>query len=297
MAEADDLYAREPARPATSALGSTSLVVTTIVLMSAVGSFGLVRVLSPKLRTPSTVAEPVSMTTAAAATHGVDARRELERPTTGGRLSIVTDPAGAQVEIDGRRHGVSPVVIDGLAAAEHRITVLSNSGVAERTVVVSNDVVTEVVFSLPKSTAAPLAGAPIAGWVSIKSPFPVEMLEHDEVVGASGATKIMLGAGTHDVLMRNEALGFEETRKVIVTAGKVTDFEIDPPRTTVNMNALPWADVSIDGKPVGQTPLSSVAVAIGTHEVVFRHPQLGERAVQFVVTARGPNRVAVDFTK
>jgi hypothetical protein len=36
---------------------------------------------------------------------------------------------------------------------------------------------------------------------------------------------------------------------------------------------------------------------VGTHEITFRHPQLGERTQTVVVTAKGVNRVAVDLTR
>jgi len=38
-------------------------------------------------------------------------------------------------------------------------------------------------------------------------------------------------------------------------------------------------------------------VPIGTHQVLFRHPQLGERRESVVVNVKGPNRVAADFSK
>jgi len=291
MAPADD--DRPGLVPRISALGSTSLMMTAIVLVSAVASFGAVRAWFPKAQAapekPAT-ARPAT-TDAAHVARGFDLPREIETPTTGGRLSIVTDPAGARVEVDGRPRGVSPVVIDGLAAAEHLITVVSDSGSAQRTTAVSNNVMTEVVFSLPRPTA------PVAGWVAVASPFPVEMLEHDEVVGTSGAAKIMLAAGTHEVLLRNESLGFQAARTITVAPGRVTPVAINPPKGLLNVNARPWADVLIDGEMAGQTPLSNVSLAVGPHQVTFRHPQLGERTERIVVTVQGVNRVAIDFNK
>jgi hypothetical protein len=264
-----------------------------IVLMSAVGSFAAVRVWFPKKATSPEATAAIGTTSAATppVQQVIDVRREIEKPATAGRLLIVTDPAGARVAVDGRPRGVSPVVIDGLAATEHHISVVSDTGVAERTIAVANDVMTEVVFSLPRPTA------PLAGWLAIKSPFPVEMLEHDEVVGVSGAPKTMLAAGTHQVVLRNQALGFEASRTIVVVAGQVTAVGIDPPKALLNANARPWADVLVDGEMVGQTPLGSLPVAIGPHQVVFRNPQFGERTEQVIVTARGVNRVAVDFNK
>jgi hypothetical protein len=40
-----------------------------------------------------------------------------------------------------------------------------------------------------------------------------------------------------------------------------------------------------------------VVVAVGTHQVVFRHPQLGEQRQSVDVKVTGPNRIAVDLTK
>jgi len=293
MAPADD-DEPEPVRswPGFSAFGSTSLLMAAIVLVSAVASFGAVRALFPKNRTaPAVPATARPSTEPASVARGFEPPRAIETPKAGGRLSIVTDPAGARVEVDGKPRGTSPVVIDGLTAAEHLIAVVSDSGAAQRTIAVSNDVMTEVVFSLPRSTA------PLAGWVAVASPFPVEMLEHDEVIGTAGAAKIMLAAGKHEVLLRNETIGFEARRTINVTPGQVTSLAIDPPKGVVNINARPWADVLIDGAMVGQTPLSNISLTAGPHQVTFRHPQLGERTERITVTAQGVNRVAVDLNK
>jgi hypothetical protein len=207
------------------------------------------------------------------------------------RLSIVTDPPGAQVSVDGRPRGVSPMLIEDLAAAEYRITVTSSTGSAERRITLEPRTAKEVVFSLPRSSA------PLAGWVSVVSPFQVDVLEHDVVIGTSGITKVMLPAGRHDVVLRNERVGYEARRSVDVVAGSVATIDVVPPKASLNVNARPWADVVIDGALVGQTPLGNVTIPVGTHEITFRHPQLGERTQTVVITAAGVNRVAVDLTK
>lgn len=35
----------------------------------------------------------------------------------------------------------------------------------------------------------------------------------------------------------------------------------------------PWADVTVDGRVVGQTPLEAIALAPGSHSVILTHPQ------------------------
>jgi PEGA domain len=293
MASADDRPGSvSPTRGATSAFGWTSLLMAAIVLVSALGSFGAVRAWFPRVRAASAPPSTVSPTNDEAAPgRDVELPRNVAPPSAAGRLSIVTDPTGARVEVDGRPQGMSPVVIEGLAASEHRIAVTSESGSAERTITVANGVMTEVVFSLPRSTA------PIAGWVAVASPFPVDVVEHNEVVGTSGTAKIMLAAGKHDVVLRNQSLGYETPSTITVAPGRIVSLEVDPPKGLLNVNARPWADVLIDGETVGQTPLSNLVLPIGSHQITFRHPQLGERTEQIVVTTRGVNRVAVDLNK
>jgi serine/threonine-protein kinase len=69
------------------------------------------------------------------------------------------------------------------------------------------------------------------------------------------------------------------------------------PKGTLSINALPWADVTLDGQPMGQTPLGNLSVTIGNHEVVWKHPQLGERRQTVKVTAGAPVRAGMDLTK
>jgi hypothetical protein len=116
-------------------------------------------------------------------------------------------------------------------------------------------------------------------------------------VGTSGSSRIMMQGGRHEITLVNQGLGFNETRKIDVIPGKATSIAVHPPKVDLSANARPWAEVSIDGKPVGQTPIAHISVPLGPHEVVFEHPQLGTRKTTVVVTAKGPNRVSVDLSK
>jgi hypothetical protein len=56
-------------------------------------------------------------------------------------------------------------------------------------------------------------------------------------------------------------------------------------------------DRAADGRAIGTTPNTNVAVPIGPHEVVFRNPDLGERHQTVNVTTKTPSRLTVDLTK
>src|SRR5262249_48814217 len=135
------------------------------------------------------------------------------------------------------------------------------------------------------------------GWRSVASPCAVQIFEGNDLVGTSGTARIMLPAGRHDFRLVNLGIGYEETRRVEVAAGKLAAVKVEPPKATLSANAKPWADVIIDGTSVGQTPLANLSLPVGTHQVVFRHPQLGERRQTVIVTAKGPNRISADMTK
>jgi hypothetical protein len=217
--------------------------------------------------------------------------RPAEPTATVGRVSIVTDPPGARVSIDGKVQGVSPLTIDDLAPTTHKISASNGAGSAERMVPVQAGSTASVMFSLPK-----VAG-PVGGWLSITAPFDVEVAEGGDVIGTGSTSRIMLAAGQHDVTLSNRRLGYQSGRTIDIAAGKTLALRVDAPKVAVNVNARPWADVTADGNSLGQTPIASVLLAVGTHEMTFRHPQFGERRQTVVVTGNGPNRIAVDLTK
>jgi hypothetical protein len=140
--------------------------------------------------------------------------------------------------------------------------------------------------------------APAAfGWVSISSPVVMQILEDDRRLGTTETDRIVMPAGKHTLKIVNTRLGYQRSQALQVPAGGAATLKIDVPDGVLNLNALPWAEVWIDGRRIGETPLGNVKLPIGDHEALFRHPQLGERRQNFVVTADGPTRVAVDLRK
>ena len=132
-------------------------------------------------------------------------------------------------------------------------------------------------------------------WLTVKSPVSVEIREGGRLIGTTESDRIMLAAGRHDLELSNETLGYTATKTINVPAGKVAPLTIDMPQGVVNLNAAPWAEVWIDGKRVGETPIGNLSVAIGSHEILFRHPQLGEKRQAVSVTLKAPVRLSVDM--
>jgi hypothetical protein len=72
---------------------------------------------------------------------------------------------------------------------------------------------------------------------------------------------------------------------------------VTPPNGSISINALPWANVWIDGNLVGETPLGNVSVPLGEHQIVFRHPELGERRETTIVRSDRPTRVSANLRR
>jgi len=134
---------------------------------------------------------------------------------------------------------------------------------------------------------------PGTGFLAITSPIEFEVFEHGRLIADSDRRRATLAAGPHDLVFVNDALGFRMTKRVNVTEARSTTIALDTLVRLVAINADPWADVEVDGHPVGQTPLGSVPIAVGVHDVVFRHPSLGEQRRVVRIPATGEVRVSV----
>jgi hypothetical protein len=211
-------------------------------------------------------------------------------PPTDTELRIRTEPLGAEVTVDGKYIGRSPVSVGDLTPGPHTVVLKLESGTA-----------TEQVLIEPGKAASlfvPLAQVPAgaaAGWISVPSPVEVQLFEDGRLLGTSSVDRIMLPAGRHDLDVVNEALGFRQRQTVRVTPGQVATIKIAWPNGSLAINAVPWAEAFVDGRSVGETPIGNVQVPIGTHEILFRHPQLGERTARVTVTTHETAKVGVDL--
>lgn len=213
-----------------------------------------------------------------------------EAPVTG-QLAVQSEPPGAKVLVDGTERGVAPLTIPDLTPGDHRVELQSDTASTKHTVTVQAGGTASLVVPIGAATAA----GPVSGWVSVKAPFTMEIREQGRLLGTSDAERLMLAAGRHELDLVNDALGFRASRVVVVGPGKVAPISLELPMGTVNLNAAPWAEVWIDGRRVGETPIGNLNVSIGPHEVVFKHPQFGEKRHAISVTVGTPVRLSVDM--
>jgi hypothetical protein len=105
----------------------------------------------------------------------------------------------------------------------------------------------------------------------------------------------MLMPGLHTLRLVNSALGFETTSAVTVRPGVLGTVAVQVPNGSLSVNAVPWAEVLLDGTAIGETPIANYAVAPGPHELVFRNPRFPEQRRTVLVSLTSPTHVGVDL--
>ena len=168
----------------------------------------------------------------------------------------------------------------------------------------------------PSAGPAPLqlAVAPDLSWVSVTSPYPegilggavtdatsgtirisspitLRVLSGSRVLGSVPGGDLKLPAGRHEIELVNAPLGYRSTQVIQVEAGQTLSLHVAPPHGWVTIDASPWAEVSIDGKAVGRTPLGPLPISLGEHQVAFQHPTGGGDRQRVTVKAGESTRV------
>ena len=144
----------------------------------------------------------------------------------------------------------------------------------------------------------PELSAPIplrSGGFRVTSPIELHVLDGERLLGSSRDGPIIAGAGRREFDFVNSVIGYRVRREVDVKPGQITAVSVTISNGRLNINATPWASVWIDGSPYGETPLGNLSIVPGEHEIVFRHPQLGERRERTLVRPDTTARVAVNL--
>jgi len=193
-----------------------------------------------------------------------------DAPATDQLLPVTPLSLRVEQEMPGLR------VLPAVAAADADVTIPDNS---------------------TSTTDLPAVIPPKSGGFRISSSIELHVLDGERVLGSSQDGPIMARAGRQEFEFVNSVIGYRVRRQVDVKAGQITSLSIVVPNGTLNINATPWAAVWIDGTAYGETPLGNLSIVPGEHEIVFRHPQLGERREKILVRPETPARVAISLQR
>jgi hypothetical protein len=227
------------------------------------------------------------------------ARGLFGRPAVA-RLVVQAQSNGVDVTIDGQRRGQTPLNIE-LTPGPHVLELRANE--SERTPAPAPAPAPAPVAAVPPPTPAPVVPAvqtpppaPSIGWLVVQSPLTLSVLRNGELIGNSDEGRLKLAPGHHEVELSNSAAGYREATTIQVIAGRETVLHPDLPQSTIDIQATPSAKIFIDGREVGDTPLLQLALTIGSHDILFRHPDFGDRHVTTFIRVGTPARASVDFS-
>ncbi|HVJ27388.1 MAG TPA: PEGA domain-containing protein, partial [Vicinamibacterales bacterium] len=201
--------------------------------------------------------------------------------TTTGGLVIESQPSGAKVTLDGKEVGVTPLTLEAIKPGRHQVVVTSGGALVQRSI------------RIEAGKQATLNIPVFSGWVAIYAPIRLEVSSGRRNLGSTEDGRIMLPPGKHELTLSSAEFGYSRTETVEIVPGEERVLNVQP-TGMVNLNASPWAEVWIDGKRAGETPLANLEVPLGTREFVFKHPQYGERKLTAIITKTN-SPLSVDF--
>ena len=163
------------------------------------------------------------------------------RADASAEIRITSEPAAAQVAIDGVIRGATPLVVPDLTPGSHAVSVRGVSGQVSRSIEVAAGRPQTLHVLLPASPARP-AGRADPGWISVAVPTALRVFEGGRFVGATGAGPIALSPGIHELEFVNEGLGLRLRQRVSVQSDT----------TTTVTPSLPRGSLAITRRAVGR---------------------------------------------
>jgi PEGA domain-containing protein len=213
-----------------------------------------------------------------------------------GQLRVTSDPPSATVAVDGRLRGRTPMLVTDLPTGQHEVVVTGPAGPVKKRIQVDADTTTLLSVPLARGARAP-APAAVGGWVAVRSPVELQVYEGERLLGTTSVDRLMLTTGTHTLRFVNQAAEVNVSRRITIEPGKTARVEVAVPTGILSVNASPWAAVSVDQREVGETPLGNIELPAGSHDVVFRHPDFGERRQRITLRAGVTTRLSVDMRR
>jgi hypothetical protein len=201
-----------------------------------------------------------------------------------GGLHVTSTPSGAQVLVDGKARGATPLTLADLNTGRHTVELKSDAGTVERTVVVAADKTAEVAESI------------FSGWLAVYSPFDLVITERGRPLRLDDRHQMLLAPGQHELRLANQSLGYEAVRQVELKPGEMTSLSVTPPPSKLTVTATEAAEVWLDAARVGDAPVYGWPVELGSHEIVVKRKAGGDRRYTVTMTVK-PVTLNVDFSK
>ena len=179
-----------------------------------------------------------------------------------GKLRVITNPYEANVILDGVMRGKSPLILKEIKSGWHDLRILKDgySIVTER-IEIKSKLTEEIKIDLKKLAALSINSNPFGASVEIDGKL-------------LGLTPIAVGAdeGSHEIVLSKNDY-YWETISLDLKAGEQRELKLDLRRYVgaVSIISNPAAaEVFIDGKIKGETPLKVLNIVTGSHLMEVR---------------------------
>ena len=218
-------------------------------------------------------------------------RSTIVRASEMGILRVESNPTGLPVLVDGLEQGRTPARLS-VSAGTHVLEVRGRNAPRVMPISVASGVENAQYIEFPD--------VPQTGQLRVDSdPAGATVMVDGVSRGTTPLTVADLTPGRREIVLQTAA--GSEPHTVNIQAGATSSLNVLAPRFrsvptadvvpgkvggvgiktlpagVVSLDASPWAEIWIDGRRIGETPLANVSVPAGEHEVVFRHSQLGDR--------------------
>jgi hypothetical protein len=174
--------------------------------------------------------------------------------------------------------------VTDLTPGTHTLVVETPLGAQEQDVVVQSGRVSQL-------------AVPTASWIKVTAPYELKVSESGRMLGTTGRNPVMVPPGRHSFEFGNQPLGLKLRQYVDAAPGQLVMVPLELPVGMMNLFADQAAEVYVDGQKVGETPLASLPVPLGSHEIVFRHAKYGEVRYTVSVTLAAPVNLNVTFRR
>lgn len=218
----------------------------------------------------------------------------LGAPATGSVAITAAGPGGAKVDglrvlVDGAvKCDSAPCKLANLSAGTHFVSAEAPGYATTAARAISVERGGDAALHIDLSPTAPLAAAaPAAAAKPEAQATPVAELKAEEA-----APRAQPAVAKADKSAKTDKAEKKDAKKDDAKKAVADDAA---GQGTLNINSIPVANVVLDGRPVGSTPLVGLKVSPGPHSVVFIHPEQGRKSAGATVKAGATSTVAVRF--
>jgi tRNA A-37 threonylcarbamoyl transferase component Bud32 len=208
----------------------------------------------------------------------------VPKPPLLGEIRISSDPSGAMVYLNDKDlDRKTPTRLSGLSLGKRYKLRLDKEGYRAWEGEVS--LKDSKLLDLPKVTLEEAFGK-----INLQVfPWAHVYYKGKELGTTPMAAPIELQEGTHKLVLKNPPLNIEKQITVKIVADKTQKMSIDIMegiKGSLKINVNPWADVYVDGKKMGSTPLKPLELTVGEHEVQLKNELLKmERSFKVTIKA------------